>query len=174
MWFFTWYCLQIFYQVIWLYLSFIWKTLWLLKCRLSNPTGMVPLCVDMYIVTTCSILASNHICLWNTLNPAQLSSDEPVRFTFAPLPNPLLKTAKTNEVWSLLIGAPTQTRWLRVWPNLEALLKRTCLDATNPLISLVEYIYSLSFPPGLCVMPCRKCSEPMYWKVTYKNLYLLS
>uniref|UniRef100_A0A0A9FSI0 Uncharacterized protein n=1 Tax=Arundo donax TaxID=35708 RepID=A0A0A9FSI0_ARUDO len=46
-------------------------------------------------------------------------------------------------------------------PNLEALLKRTCLDAIDHLISLAHYIY-LFFPLGLCLKPCRKCSKPMY------------
>ncbi|KAL5219094.1 hypothetical protein ABZP36_019778 [Zizania latifolia] len=73
-----------------------------------------------------------------------------------PAPLPLLKkTAKTNEVWSLLIGAPSQTRIpddQEYGPTWKLCLRgpATCLDAINHLISLVYNIY-LYFPLGLCV-----------------------
>jgi len=82
-------------------------------------------------------------CLFNTFNPAQLSSDGPVLFTFAPLLPSRTKNSQDNEVWSLLIGAPSQTRWPRVLPILEALLKRTCLDAIDHWFSshYITYIF---------------------------------
>ena len=109
-------------------------------------------------------------CLFNTFNPAQLSSDGPVLFTFAPLLPSCTKNSQDNEVRSLLIGAPSQTRWPRVLPILEALLKRTCLDAIDHWFSshYITYIFhracvcnpTVNFP-NLCI------DEGRIWDCVY-------
>jgi len=109
-------------------------------------------------------------CLFNTFNPAQLSSDGPVLFTFARLLPSRTKNSQDNEVRSLLIGAPSQTRWPRVLPILEALLKRTCLDAIDHWFSshYITYIFhracvcspTVNFP-NLCI------DEGRIWDCVY-------
>ena len=109
-------------------------------------------------------------CLFNTFKPAQLSSDGPVLFTFARLLPSRTKNSQDNEVRSLLIGAPSQTRWPRVLPILEALLKRTCLDAIDHWFSshYITYIFhracvcnpTVNFP-NLCI------DEGRIWDCVY-------
>jgi hypothetical protein len=91
-----------------------------------------------------------------------------------PCPPPVLITAKTMKFGACLYGVPSQTRWPRAYGPTWKLCLRGGLPGCHRPSNFPRKLGLLYFPPGLCLKPCRKCSNPMYWKFTVETACICS